>query len=67
MEGFELTKIWGSSLSERPGDPHKKSRDRLRSAFLDARMRAGHLAGEIPSVLPMLTVHDLTHIDALWE
>jgi len=67
MESFELTKIWRSTLSEHPDDPHKKSRDRLRSAFLDTRARAGHLTTGIPSALPMLTVHDLTHIDALWE
>jgi hypothetical protein len=67
MEVFEGTKLWIRGLAERPNDLDKEVRDRLRSAFFDIRNRAGHLAGEIPRDLPWLTVHDLSHIDALWE
>jgi len=67
MEVFEGTKLWIQGLAERSNDLDKRSRDRLRSAFFDIRNRAGHLTAEIPRALPSLTVHDLSHIDALWE
>ncbi len=67
MEMFEKTKLWSTGLSDRLNDPQKIVRDRLRSALLDIRTRAGHLTAEIPRALPWLTVHDLSHIDALWE
>src|SRR5688572_25964341 len=40
---------------------------RLRSALLGFRERAAILAGEIQRDLPEFTVHDVTHLDALWE
>jgi hypothetical protein len=39
----------------------------LRAAFSTFRQRAGLLSGEIRRDLPQLTLHDLSHIDALWE
>jgi hypothetical protein len=41
--------------------------ERLRSSFVSFRQRAAALAGEIHRDLPDLTVHDITHLDALWE
>jgi hypothetical protein len=42
-------------------------RERLHNSLLTFRERAAHLANEIRKELPDLTVHDLTHLDALWE
>lgn len=59
--------LWKSTLAPLDGDTFAHERERLRSSFLHFRERAGHLAGEIRRDLPDLTVHDLTHLDALWE
>jgi hypothetical protein len=67
MMDFQQTRIWRSTLgAETPGD-EMDGRNRLRQAFMTFRERAGYLAGEISRDLPSLTVHDLTHVDALWE
>jgi hypothetical protein len=66
MESFTHTRLWKNTLAERSNDNHSESRSRLRTAFLTFRHRAGQLAEEIPLILPQLTKHDLTHIDALW-
>jgi Histidine kinase-, DNA gyrase B-, and HSP90-like ATPase len=66
-ERFERTNVWKKSLAEQKKDDHSVSRDRLRQAFLRFRERAAQLAAEIPQDLPFFTVHDVTHLDALWE
>ena len=42
-------------------------REILRQAFLRFRDRISLLVGEIAGQLPSLTVHDITHLDALWR
>lgn len=64
---FETTHLWLSTLSTRQDDPDSAARERLRSAFFSFRQRAGLLAGEIHKQLPEYTVHDISHLDALWE
>jgi hypothetical protein len=44
-----------------------EARERLRHAFVQFRDRAKLLAAEIARSLPDYTVHDITHLDALWE
>lgn len=67
MDQFRLTNLWRASLQERDDDPLTDQRQRLRSAFLSFRERAAMLAGEIPQDLKDFTVHDIAHLDALWE
>lgn len=67
-EPFQTTYLWCSTLAERGDkDPHKVARDRLRVSFLDLRERVTGLVSRIGSSIPGLTVHDITHLDALWE
>jgi len=61
------SKIWQSALAIRDKDPYTNQRERLRSAFISFRERAGYLADMIRKDIPELTVHDLNHLDALWE
>lgn len=50
------------------GDPaERRAQDLLRSAYLLTRERAALLAQDIAASLPEFTVHDETHLDALWE
>ena len=65
---FEKTSLWLSTLAvQSSDDPAAEPRERLRSAFLHFRERAEMLTAQIPRDLPEFTVHDITHLDALWE
>ena len=65
---FEDTYIWKKTLGARRGkDKHEKHRAFLRVAYDNFREKAKMLAGEIARFYPTLTVHDISHIDALWE
>lgn len=68
MERYELTAIWKKTLAEQGEiDTYKKERTLLRKEFESMRDKAKILAGEISKDLPNFTVHDINHIDALWE
>lgn len=67
MEAFENTGIWRRTLAEQPNDPDAAPRKLLRDAFMAMRERAKTLVAEIHRDLPTHTVHDITHLDALWE
>ena len=62
------THLWQNTLADQSKpDPAASSREHLRSIFSKFRERAGQVAGEIARDLPEFTVHDGTHLDALWE
>jgi hypothetical protein len=67
MGAFTLTNLWNSSLEGRKRDKFQSARERLRSVYLRCREHAALIAGEIPQDLREFTVHDITHLDALWE
>ena len=60
------TKIWKSTL-EPCGDINDGFRERLKGAYVKFRERTGQLIQAIPYETVGLTVHDLGHLDALWE
>lgn len=66
MTAYVHTNLWRTTLA-RHEDEHEALRDQLRTAYESFRERAVLLAGEIARSLPDFTVHDITHIDALWE
>lgn len=66
LHGFERTRLWGDSLAERAEDEYSRERERLREALLGLRENAELCAQTIRQQLPELTVHDVTHADALW-
>ncbi len=67
MPSFFNTRIWKQTLSTRNDDLYPRQRDRLRVAFESSRSRAKPLAEAIARDLPDMTVHDVNHLDALWE
>ena len=67
MFEFEETSLWRTSLASRAAAPYQKERERLRVNLLGIRERAAALVGFISAEIPGLTVHDITHLDALWE
>ncbi|MCR6701189.1 MAG: ATP-binding protein [Dokdonella sp.] len=63
----EQSSLWRRTLANVDPDLYQAERDRLRTSFLSFRERASLLSLEIAKDLPDLTVHDITHLDALWE
>lgn len=63
---YTNSKIWQNTL-ESQGDAHDACRERLRGAYVRFRERVGQLIQTIPADMIGLTVHDLSHLDALWE
>lgn len=59
--------LWKKTLAPQAIDDNIAERERLRSSFMAFRYKASLLATEISRDLPELTVHDITHLDALWE
>jgi hypothetical protein len=67
VRSYERSALWRSAFSKKRNDPDELDRTALAAAFRELRDRAGMLVGEIHSILPQLTVHDLTHADTLWD
>jgi len=66
-DGFQKTNLWESSLAPISDDPLEPHRTRLRAALMACRENIKPIVERIAHVLPGLTVHDITHLDALWE
>lgn len=68
MNKYEKTTIWKNTLGKQSKkDIFEKEREILRVEFENFRDKAKMLAGEISRILPEYTVHDIEHIDALWD
>lgn len=59
-------RLWQTTLGK-PADALERPRAILRESFLSFRSRVADLVSTIGSELPGLTVHDITHLDALWR
>jgi hypothetical protein len=64
---YQKSSLWIEAFSDRDSDRYAAERQRLRSSLDQLRERAGLLANEISVDLRGLTVHDLSHSDALWD
>lgn len=65
---FQQTNLWKRAFE--PEDAEKEirdARDRLRVAYLSMRENVKWLVAQIHEDCKGLTVHDITHLDALWE
>ena len=68
MRDFQQTKIWQKNLAQQlENDKYENERNFLRVEFENFREKAKILANEISKELPQYTVHDINHIDALWD
>lgn len=64
---FKKTALWKRTLEPREGDPLADERATLRTAYLGMRKRVEPIAAGVHHDCNGLTVHDVTHLDALWE
>jgi len=67
LHEFEYTALWKNTLARQTKDKFESQREALRVGYLDFRDRVSHIVNQIPKDVPGLTVHDITHLDALWE
>lgn len=67
LESYKTTGLWKRSLGNEMDLRHRDAYVQLNGAFATFRERAGALTSQIAKALPNLTIHDLTHLDALWE
>jgi hypothetical protein len=63
---YTQTSLWEYSLGARPTDSHGDHRRMLREAYESLRDRTKNLVESISGDLRQFTVHDITHLDALW-
>ena len=63
---YEQTTLWQAAFS-RQSDGLDPQREKLSRAYEDFRERVALLLAQIQRELPALTLHDITHIDALWR
>ncbi|NVN44651.1 ATP-binding protein [Asaia siamensis] len=61
------TALWKSAFVERRTDSSAEEQARFADCYRSMRERAKALASKIARDLPHMTVHDVTHLDALWE
>ena len=65
---FAATPLWQSTLAEGAHrNNHREQREHLRASYLSLRENAIPLLAEAARSTPNFTVHDITHVDALWE
>jgi hypothetical protein len=67
--GLEATALWQETLGTHPSHTAVEvdARERLRASYRRFRDQALLLAHDIAQSIPSLTVHDDSHLDALWE
>ncbi len=67
MPQFERTTLWRNSFGSDRFASDSDAVIALREQLLDMRTRVAYLVSLIVRDVPGLTLHDITHLDALWE
>lgn len=66
MTSYEQSPLWLAAFCP-VGDDYGQERKQLAEAYRAFRERVAKLLQLIAAELPALTVHDITHVDALWH
>lgn len=64
---FKQTALWKAAFEETRTDATQQEQARLAGCYDAMRTRSMALVAKIAGDLPHMTVHDVTHLDALWE
>lgn len=64
---FESSWLWRTAFVKERSDASTAEQTFFAERYRSLREKAGALVSRISSDLPDMTVHDLTHLDALWE
>lgn len=65
--GFAETALWEKAFKSSANDSQKKAKSRLEFALLGMREKVESLVTFIPADCKGLTIHDISHLDAIWE
>lgn len=64
---FKTTRLWRQAFANPQTEISTEEQEFFRDHYLAMRDKVGTLVSRIAVDMPTLTVHDLTHLDALWE
>lgn len=64
---YKQTSLWKDAFEARAHDEYANAREWLRVELIRMRDRVNELISHIPSDCRELTIHDITHLDALWD
>lgn len=64
---YKLTTLWKAAFEDPRSDSSPVEQANLASCYEKMRTRASALVAKISSDLPHMTIHDVTHLDALWD
>ncbi len=66
---YQSTRLWRETLASRQDDSPTvaRRRDQLRVSYESFRDKADKIAASIGASYPGLTIHDVTHLDGLWD
>lgn len=65
---IEKTGLWTISLGSKDSDREiQRKKELLRGVLLRFREHASVVTSRITATFPGLTIHDVTHLDSLWE
>ena len=64
---FRQTWLWTQAFVNPRTDSSTEEQEYFRSQFLTMRDKVSQLVNRITVDMPGMTVHDITHLDALWE
>ena len=67
MANYTETTIWKNSLTSLEQEQHNELLIRLTIAYSQFREHSKIIANQIYQDNPGLTIHDITHIDSLWQ
>lgn len=64
---FKNTILWRAAFEDARSDATSAEQAHLAGVYESMRKRASALVAKIQTDLPHMTIHDVTHLDALWE
>jgi Histidine kinase-, DNA gyrase B-, and HSP90-like ATPase len=64
---FRKTWLWRKAFSTPRSDSTPEEQEFFKAQYLSIRERAAQLASRIAVDLPWMTVHDISHLDNLWD
>ena len=64
---FRQTWLWRRAFLSQRSDCSTDEQELLKTQYLSMRERASQLVSQIAADLPGMTVHDISHLDALWD
>jgi len=64
---FKTTRLWKNAFDTSRSDATADEQAKFSACYESMRERAASLTAKIASDLPFMTIHNVTHLDALWE